>query len=103
MARKVRFERDHKQIREQLLMGNGAPNIQGALVGIANGAKPAGTEVFVAHSYGPKGRMVVHIIDRSADEAFKESAAERRSKRQALQQALNRVGGRFRKGGGQKL
>lgn len=89
----------YRGIRNELLLSMGEPQVEEAIVAMVNAVKPAGTEVFVSHTFGPKGRVVVHLFDRTV----KKRASERTAARQALQQALNRIGGRFRKGGGRKL
>lgn len=94
---KAKFVLNRKGVREELLLSNGSVGIEGALVGIAESVKPADSTLYVSRSYGPAGRVVIWLVSNA-------KAGERGAKdaRVTLQAALNRIGGKFRKGGGRK-
>lgn len=82
---KARFVLNRKGVREELLLSAGGPDVEGALVDIANRVKPTGADIEVDRSYGSSGRVVVRIGFDAGDEAA----------RLALQGALMRIGGKF--------
>lgn len=94
---KAKFVLNRKGVREELLLSEGSVPVEEALYGIAESVKPAGATSYVNRSYGPDGRVVIWIV---ADE--QEGTRGAKGARLSLQAALNKIGGRFRKGGGRK-
>lgn len=83
---KVRFPpggRNHKAIRESILLDTVGNGFEDKLVAAAERAKGPGQEVFVHRSYGPAGRVSVWIVD--------QGSGDRMARRKALQAALGRV------------
>lgn len=94
---KAKFVLNRKGVREELLLSNGSVGIEEALFGIAESVKPADSTVYVNRSYGPAGRVVIWLVSNT-----QEGESGAKGARLTLQAALNKVGGRFRKGGGRK-
>lgn len=94
---KAKFVLNRKGVREELLMSNGSVAVEEALVGIASSVAPPDASVEVSRSNGPAGRVVVRIVSRAES-----GSSDAKGARLALQAALNRIGGKFRKGGGRK-
>ena len=94
-----RFVINRYGVRNDMLMSRGEARIQEALIGMVEGVKPPGTEVFVGESRGRNGRLVIWLFDRSVSTFSnpRGRAAERRWKKSQLQQALARIGGKFRR------
>lgn len=95
-------------VRREILLSEGGPHVEEELVNIVEAVKPPGTEVFVSRSFGPApssggavkgrgGRVVIWLFDRSESTAGtpRGRISERRWKKQQLQEALARIGGRF--------
>jgi hypothetical protein len=101
----TKFTINRRGIREAILLDSTGTGVERAMIAIANAAKPTDSEIFLSHSYGPAGRLVVWIINRTPTNSLSPSgrARERKVKKEALQAALNRIGGKFRKGSGRKL
>lgn len=107
---KAKFVLNRKGVREELLLSAGSVPIEAALVGIAESVKPPSATVYVSRSYGPEGRVVIWLVsdlkDRARGKKDESGSYVKRGAiqaRQELQAALNRIGGRFRKGKGRKL
>lgn len=102
---KTKFKINRRGVRESILLDSTQTGVETALLAMADDVKPPGTETFVARSYGPAGRFVIWIMDQSPNDGpnARTRATQRRWKKAALQQVLNRIGGRFRKGGGRKF
>lgn len=91
--------KNHKVIREELLLDTAGSGVEKALVSAAESAAGPGQEVFVSRGYGPAGRLSVWIVDqrtteqnRSADGKRSRSATgTRRERAQELRAALARV------------
>lgn len=88
MPIKVKFpvgrgSRNHKAIREAVLLDSVGNGFEEKLVDAAERAKDADQEVFVSRSYGPAGRLSVWIVDRGSGKRMK--------RRKALAAALGRV------------
>lgn len=76
--------RNHKTIRENLLLDTAGSGVEKALVDAAQRAAGPGQEVFVSRGYGPSGRLSVWITDQS-------TGGRRRDRQQELRAALARV------------
>lgn len=77
--------RNHKAIREAILLDTLGNGYESRLVAAAERAKGPGQEVFVSRSYGPAGRVSVWIVDKGT------VRGKRMERRKALQAALGRV------------
>lgn len=75
--------RNHKAIREAILLDSGGNGFEARIVAAAEQVKDADQEVFVSRSYGPAGRFSVWIVDRGS--------GERMERRKRLVAALARV------------
>ena len=75
--------RNHKAIREAILLDTTGNNFESKLVAAAERAKGADQEVFASRTYGPAGRFSVWIVD--------QGTGKRMERRKALQAALGRV------------
>lgn len=75
--------RNHKAIRESLLLDSDGSGVEKALVDAAESAAGPDQEVFVSRGYTSKGRLAVWIVDQS-DKAVRE-------RKKALRDALARV------------
>ena len=89
MKIKVKFpgnpgSRNHKAIREAVLLDTMGNSFEAELFAAAERAKAPDQEVFVSRSYGPKGRFSVWIVDAGG-------SGSRMDRRKALQAALGRV------------
>lgn len=58
--------RNHKAIREAILLDLGGNGFEQRIVAAAEQAKDADQEVFVSRSYGAAGRFSVWVVDRGA-------------------------------------
>lgn len=88
MKFKVKFpinpgSRNHKAIREAILLDTMGNRFEAELFAAAERAKSPDQEVFVSRSYGPAGRFSVWIVD--------DGKGKRMDRRKALQAALGRV------------
>lgn len=88
MPIKVRFPvnsggRNHKAIREAVLLDSVGNGFEEKLVAAAEQAKDSDQEVFVSRSYGAAGRLSVWIVD--------QGNGDRMKRRKALAAALGRV------------
>ena len=79
-----RGSRNHKAIREAVLLDTMGNSYEAALFAAAERAKTPDQEVFVSRSYGPKGRFSVWIVNDGG-------SGSRMDRRKALQAALGRV------------
>lgn len=76
--------RNRKEIREQLLLDSVNSGVEKALFDAANAAKGPDHKVFISHSYGPKGRLSVWIVDDTG-------TGKVRDRTKALKEALAKV------------
>lgn len=88
MKIKARFpvnagSRNHKLIREAVLLDTYDNHFEERIVAAAERAKTPDQEVFVSRSYGPAGRFSVWIVDRGSGDRMK--------RRKELAAALGRV------------
>lgn len=88
MKIKVRFPlnpggRNHKMIREGVLIDSYGNGFEDKVVAAAERAKLPGQEVYVSRSYGAAGRFSVWLVDTGSGDRMK--------RRKALQAALARV------------
>ena len=91
--------RNHKAIRENLLLDTTGSGVEKALVGAAERATAPGQEVFVQRGYTSQGRLSVWNDDRRETERNRRSDRKRersgtgtkRSRAQELRAALARV------------
>lgn len=83
----VRFPIDkvnRKAVREQLLLDSTGSGVEKALFDAANAAKAPEQKTFVSHTYGPRGRLSVWIVDDTG-------TGKVRDRTKALKEALARV------------
>ncbi|GAA3581075.1 hypothetical protein GCM10022198_00210 [Klugiella xanthotipulae] len=85
---KVRFPvgrgtRNHKAIREAVLLDTYDNGFERAIVAAAERAKTPDQEIFVTRGFSQQGRFSVLIVDRGT--------GDREARRKALHQALARV------------
>lgn len=91
--------KNHKTIREALLLDTTGSGVEDALVAAATAAASAGQEVFVSRTYSRAGRLSVWIVDRRETERSRSSDGRRtksgtgtkRQRAQELRAALARV------------
>lgn len=88
MPIKVRFPvgrgtRNHKAIREAVLLDSAGNGFEKKLVAAAERAQSPDQDVFVSRSYGAAGRLSVWIVD--------QGSGDRMKRRKALAAALGRV------------
>lgn len=76
--------RNHKTVREDLLLDTTGSGVEDALVAAATRAAGPGQEVFVNRTYSRAGRISVWIVDRATSGSV-------RARKQALRAALARV------------
>lgn len=76
--------RNHKVVREALLLDTENSGVEKALVSAAEQAAGPGQEVFVSRGYTAKGRLAVWIVDQSGKGSVRE-------RKKALRDALARV------------
>lgn len=88
MKIKVKFpispgSRNHKAIREAVLLDTYGNNFESKIVAAAERAKFPEQEIYVSRSYGAAGRFSVWVVDRGS--------GDRMARRKALQAVLGRV------------